>query len=122
MIESLLEARASGTLSRRIRLPTHPAPLVVDEIGHLPGSQDGAVLFFQLVNARHERASTALTANKGGEEWDAALGDDIMAAALIDRLLHHGHIVNIHGNSFRLRAHRRWLRSQSDQQPEGSAK
>ena len=78
---------------------THPAVLVVDEIGYLPVSRDSAVLFFQLVNARHERASTVLTSNKGFEEWGAVLGDEVMAAALIDRLLHHCHIVSIRGNS-----------------------
>ncbi len=84
LIESLTEAKAAGNLSRRLRVLTHPALLVVDEIGYLPVSQDGAVLFFQLINARHERASTVLTSNKGFEEWGGVLGDEIMAAALID--------------------------------------
>ncbi|MDE2850373.1 MAG: IS21-like element helper ATPase IstB [Acidobacteriota bacterium] len=105
LIESLTEARAAGNLSRRLRVLTHPALLVADEIGYLPITQDGAVLFFQLINARHERASTVLTSNKGFEEWGGVLGDEIMAAALIDRLLHHCHIVNIRGNSYRMRAH-----------------
>ena len=83
---------------------THPALLVVDEIGSLPISQGGAVLFFQLINARHERASTVLTSNKGFEEWGGVLGDESMAAALIDLLLH-CHIVNIRGNSYGMRAH-----------------
>ena len=61
LIDSLMDARAAGALSRRLRVLTHPALLVVDEIGYLPVSQDGAVLFFQLINARHERASTVLT-------------------------------------------------------------
>ena len=99
---------------------THPALLVVDEIGYLPVSQDGAVLFFQLINARHERASTVLTSNKGFEEWGHVLGDEVMAAALIDRLLHHCHIVNIRGNSYRMREHQHWLRTASDEQREGS--
>ena len=89
LIDSLTDARAAGALSRRLRVLTHPALLVVDEIGYLPVSQDGAVLFFQLINARHERASTVLTSNKGFEEWGHVLGDEVMAAALIDRLLHH---------------------------------
>ena len=55
----------------------------------ITAAQDGAVLFFQLINARHERASTVLTSNKGFEEWGSVLGDEVMAAALIDRLLHH---------------------------------
>ena len=100
-----MDAKAAGELSRRLRVLTHPALLVVDEIGYLPVSQDGAVLFFQLINARHERASTVLTANKGFEEWGHVLGDEVMAAALIDRLLHHCHIVNIRGNSYRMRQH-----------------
>ena len=84
LIESLMEAKAAGNLSRRLRVLTHPALLVVDEIGYLPVIQD--VLFFQLINARHERASTVLTSNKGFEEWGSVLGDEVMAAALIDRL------------------------------------
>ena len=77
----------------------------MDETGYLPVSQDGAILFLQLINARHERASTVLTSNKGFEEWGSAQGDEVMAAALIDRLLHHCHIVNVRGNSDRVRAH-----------------
>ena len=121
LIDSLMDARAAGELSRRLRVLTHPALLVVDEIGYLPVSQDGAVLFFQLINARHERASTVLTSNKGFEEWGHVLGDEIMAAALIDRLLHHCHIVNIRGNSYRMREHQHWLRSASDERREGVA-
>ena len=102
LIESLTEAKAAGNLSRRLRVLTHPALLVVDEIGYLPVNQDGAVLFFQLINARHEKASTVLTSNKGFEEWGGVLGDEVMAAALIDRLVHHCHIVNIRGNSYRM--------------------
>lgn len=68
-------------------------------------SQEGAVLFFQLINARYEHASTVLTSNKGFEDWGTILGDDIMAAALIDRLMHHCHVVNIRGNSYRMREH-----------------
>ena len=120
LIESLTEAKAAGNLSRRLRVLTHPALLVVDEIGYLPVSQDGAVLFFQLVNARHERASTVLTSNKGFEEWGGVLGDEIMAAALIDRLLHHCHIVNIRGNSYRMRAHQDLLRSASRESRQGA--
>ena len=121
LIESLTEAKAAGNLSRRLRVLTHPALLVVDEIGYLPVSQDGAVLFFQLINARHERASTVLTSNKGFEEWGGVLGDEIMAAALIDRLLHHCHIVNIRGNSYRMRAHQDLLRSRRQERREEPA-
>ncbi len=111
LIESLEHAKAAGQLSRRLRVLTHPALLVVDEIGYLPVSRDGAVLFFQLINARHERASTVLASNKGFEEWGAVLGDEVMAAALIDRLPHHCHIVNIRGNSCRMKHHQELRRS-----------
>ena len=74
-------------------------------------SRDVAVLLFQLINARHEHASTVLTSNKGFEEWGADLGDEVMAATLIDRLLYHCHIVNIRGNGYRMRKHQEMRRS-----------
>ena len=91
--------------ARRLRVLSHPALLVVDEIGYLPVNRDGAVLFFQLINTRYEHASTVLTSNKGFKDWGEILGDEVMAAALIDRLMHHCHVVNIRGNSYRMRAH-----------------
>ena len=102
---TLEEAKAADRLGHRLKTLTHPALLVVDEIGYLPVNQTGAMLFFQLINRRYERASTVLTSNKGFEEWGDVLGDEVMAAALIDRLLHHCHIVNIRGNSYRMRHH-----------------
>ena len=92
------------------RASTEPERLV-DEIGYLPINHAGAVLFFQLMNRRYERASTVLTSNKGFEEWGEVLGDEVMAAALIDRVLHHCHLVNIRGNSYRMRAHTDLYRS-----------
>ncbi len=63
------------------------------------------MLFFQVISRRYERASTVLTSNKGFEECGEIFGDEVMAAALIDRLVHHCHIVNIRGNSYRMRQH-----------------
>ena len=103
LITSLEEAKTAGQLGRRLKILTYPSLLVIDEIGYLPVSQTGAMLFFQLINRRYERASTVLTSNKGFE--DQILGDEVMAAALIDRLLHHCHIVNIRGSSYRMRKH-----------------
>jgi DNA replication protein DnaC len=115
LITSLEEAQAAGHLTRRLAVLTHPSLLVVDEIGYLPINHTGAVLFFQLMNRRYERASTVLTSNKGFEQWGDVLGDDVMAAALIDRVLHHCHLVNIRGNSYRMRAHTELYRAlQSD--------
>jgi len=105
LITSLEEAKAAGRLGHRLKILTHPSLLVVDEIGYLPISPAGAMLFFQLINRRYEHASTVLTSNKGFEDWGGVLGDEVMAAALIDRLLHHCHIVNIRGNSYRMRNH-----------------
>ena len=64
-----------------------------------------AVPFFQLINRRYGNASTVLTSNKGFEQWGRILGDEAMAAALLDRLLHRCHIVNIRRNSYRMRRH-----------------
>ena len=99
LIESLTEASAAGNLSRRPRVLTCPALLAVDKIGCLPVIQDGAVLLFQLINTRHERASTVPTSDRGIEEWGAVPGDEVVAAALIDRLVHHCHFVQDAGSS-----------------------
>ena len=71
------------------------------------------MLFFQLMARRYETASTVLTSNKPFDEWGEIFGDDLMAGALIDRLLHHCHIVNIRGNSYRMRHHQDLWRSLS---------
>jgi len=105
LITSLEEAQAAGRLSQRLKTLVFPSLLVVDEIGYLPISHTGAMLFFQLMSRRYERAATVLTSNKGFEEWGEIFGDAVMASALIDRLVHHCHIVNIRGNSYRMRQH-----------------
>jgi DNA replication protein DnaC len=105
LITSLEEAKAAGRFPQRLKVLTHPSLLIVDEIGYLPITQTGAMVFFQLMSRRYERASTVLTSNKSFEEWGEIFGDEVMAAALIDRLLHHCHIVNIRGNSYRMRQH-----------------
>ncbi|HUX20689.1 MAG TPA: IS21-like element helper ATPase IstB, partial [Spirochaetia bacterium] len=120
LVASLEEAQASGNFKRRLSVLTHPSLLVVDEIGYIPVSQTGAMLFFQLMSRRYEHASTVLTSNKGFDEWGQVLGDEVMAAALIDRIVHHCHIVNIRGNSLRMRHHAElWnsLNSDSEETP-----
>lgn len=83
-----------------------PSLMVIAEIGYLPITQNGAMLIFQLMSRRYEPASTVLTSNKDKdfEEWGEVLGDERMAVALIDRLVHHCHIVNIPGSSLRQHA------------------
>ena len=105
LITSLEEAQQAGRLTQRLKTLIFPSVLVVDEIGYLPISRTGAMLFFQLMSRRYETGATILTSNKGFEEWGEVFGDDVMAGALIDRLVHHCHIVNIRGNSYRLRQH-----------------
>lgn len=115
LITSLEQAQAAGRLTQRLATLIQPSLLVVDEIGYLPINHTGAVLFFQLMNRRYEHASTVLTSNKGFEEWGEVAGRQVMAAALIDRVLHHCHLVNIRGNSYRMREHTELYRAlQSD--------
>ena len=105
LITSLEDAQQAGHLQQRMKTLVFPSLLVVDEIGYLPVSRTGAMLFFQLMAKRYEHASTVLTSNKSFAEWGEIFGDEVMAAALIDRLVHHCHIVNIRGNSYRMRHH-----------------
>lgn len=105
IITSLAKAEREGQLPQRIRFLTRNALLVVDEIGYLPLTQGGANLFFQLINARYERGAMILTSNRGFKDWGEIFGDNVIAAALLDRLLHHAVVIQIDGNSYRLREH-----------------
>ena len=77
--------------------------LVVDEIGYLPLERQAANLLFALVARRYERGSIIVTSNRGFEAWGEILGDAMVAAALIDRLVHHAHMITLKGKSYRLR-------------------
>jgi len=99
----LTDAERQGRLRERLSFLRNPALLVVDEIGYLPIPDSGTNLFFQVVNARYERGSMILTSNKSFKEWGEVFGDPVAASAMLDRLLHHCHLVNIRGNSYRLR-------------------
>lgn len=104
LVLSLQEAERQGRLRERFTALRSPSLLIVDEIGYLPVSSGEANLFFQLVNLRYEKAPLVLTSNKSFKEWGDVFGDAVVAAAMLDRLLHHCHIVNIKGNSYRLRS------------------
>ncbi|OLD57352.1 MAG: transposase [Acidobacteria bacterium 13_1_40CM_2_64_6] len=120
LVTSLEEAQAASRLAQRLKTLTHPSLTIVDEIGYVPITRLGAMYFFQLMSRRYEHASTVLTSNKGFEQWGEILGDDVMASALIDRLVHHCHIINIRGNSYRMRDHaelRQALSPQLDDRP-----
>jgi len=105
IIASLLKAEREGQVAQRIQFLMRPALLIVDEVGYLPLAPGGANLFFQLVNARYERGAMILTSNRGFKEWGQVFGDNVVAAALLDRLLHHAVVIQIEGNSYRLREH-----------------
>jgi hypothetical protein len=81
--------------------------LIVDEFGVWPYDRTAATLLFALVSARYERGSLILTSNKGFAEWGDVLGDPVVATAILDRLLHHSHVLNIRGESYRLKEKRR---------------
>ncbi len=73
--------------------------LIVDEIGYIPFEAEAANLFFQLVSARYERASLIVTSNKPFGRWGEVFGDDEVAAAMIDRLVHHAEVISLKGES-----------------------
>lgn len=105
IIASLQKAEREGQLDQRIRFLARYALLIVDEVGFLPLAKGGANLFFQLVNVRYEKGSMILTSNRGFKDWGEIFGDNVIAAALLDRLLHHAVVIQIDGNSYRLREH-----------------
>lgn len=105
IVASLAKAEREGRLAERIRYLARNALLIVDEIGYLPVTPGGANLFFQLVNARYEKGALILTSNRGFSEWGEVFGDAVVAAALLDRLLHHAVVIQIEGSSYRLREH-----------------
>jgi len=102
-------ARAQGRLKEYFnRAVIGPRLLVVDELGYLPFGREEANLLFNVVAKRYERGSMVLTSNLPFAQWGSALADDqTLTAALLDRLLHHAHIVQISGESYRLRDKRR---------------
>ncbi len=77
--------------------------VVVDEVGYVPISRQEAHLFFQFISRRYERASTVITSNKSFTEWEEMFGDPVIATAMLDRLLHHCRVINIKGNSYRMK-------------------
>jgi DNA replication protein DnaC len=79
--------------------------LVADEVGYLPLSRAEANMVFQLVSRRYERGSIIVTSNKSFGEWGQVFGDDVLASAILDRLLHHCDVISINGPSYRLKDH-----------------
>lgn len=105
LVASMAKAEREGMLRERVRFLSRNSLLIVDEIGYLPVGSGGGNLFFQLVNACYERCAIILTSNRSFAEWGEVFGDHVVAAALLDRLLHHAVVVQIEGSSYRLREH-----------------
>lgn len=102
-IDRLEAAQHSNALDGELRRLERYGLLVVDEIGYLPLERQAANLLFALVARRYERGSIIVTSNRGFEAWGEILGDQMVAAALIDRLVHHAEIVTLKGKSYRLK-------------------
>jgi DNA replication protein DnaC len=102
-VARLAGAHHAGNLQAELtRLSRYPV-LVVDEVGYIPFEAEAANLFFQLVSARYERASLIVTSNKPFGRWGEVFGDDVVAAAMIDRLVHHAEVIALKGDSYRLK-------------------
>jgi DNA replication protein DnaC len=107
LIASLTRALTEGRLDDRLKVYTMPRLLIIDEIGYLPIDRAGANLFFQLISRRYERGPMILTSNQSFGSWGEVFGDRVIATAILDRLLHHSTIVNIKGESYRLKEKRK---------------
>ena len=97
--KDFLSSKLSYKLATYARFPL----MIVDEIGYLPLTREESNLFFQFVSSRYEKHDTIHTSNKSFSEWGEVLGDSVMASAVLDRILHHCNVVNIRGESYRLK-------------------
>ena len=106
LVAALTRAHQENRLEEKLKQLVQPKLLILDEIGYLPLDRLGANLFFQLVSRRYERGSILLTSNQSLTGWGQVFGDQIIATALLDRLLH-STIINIKGESYRLKEKRK---------------
>lgn len=115
MVHELIEARDEKRLLRLQRQLASYSLLIIDELGYVPLSQTGAELLFEVFSQRYERGSTIVTSNLPFDEWTSVFGSERLTGALLDRLTHHVHILEMNGDSYRL-AHskRRARRSKTD--------
>lgn len=107
LLQKLRNALQDGDLKRTFaRLCMHKL-MIVDEIGYLPLEKQDANLFFQLVSRRYEKGSIILTSNQPFRNWGTIFGDDVVASAILDRLLHHSTVISIKGESYRIKDRKR---------------
>jgi DNA replication protein DnaC len=105
LVDDLAKAKLMGHLGRELSKLGRIDLLVLDELGYMDLTKDSATLFFQLVSRRYERGSIILSTNRPFEEWGSLFKDNIIATAILDRLLHHSHVFYITGKSYRLKRH-----------------
>jgi len=105
LIQQLRKANEENRLENRLKNYSRYKLLIIDEIGYLPITKEESKLFFQLIDKRYEQKSTILTTNIGFGEWDEIFQDPVMANAILDRILHHAHVVSITGKSYRMKDH-----------------
>ena len=103
LVNELIEARAEKNLQRLISRYARVDLLILDELGYVPFSKEGAELLFQVLAERHEKGSVIITTNLGFADWTKVFGDSVMTAALLDRITHKAHIINCSWESYRLK-------------------
>ncbi|MFI1941261.1 ATP-binding protein [Streptomyces purpureus] len=103
MVRNLKTAEETGRLTSKLGTYLRPSVLVVDEVGYQPLERAEANLVFQVISKRYERGSIILTSNKTFSEWGQVFGDEVLATAILDRLLHHCDVISINGPSYRLK-------------------
>jgi DNA replication protein DnaC len=104
---ALSKAETEGQLAERLAFYAKPKLLVVDELGYLPFEKRSAHLFFQLIARRYEKGAMIITTNQVVTQWGTVFGDEVLAAAILDRLLHHSFTLMIQGESYRLKQKRK---------------
>jgi DNA replication protein DnaC len=103
LTNELIAARQSNTLADYLERESRIELLIIDEIGYLDIQMESASLFFRLISKRYEKSSTIITSNKPFEEWADIFGDEVIATAILDRLLHHSYPFLINGDSYRMK-------------------
>ena len=113
LIQQLKKALAENRLETRLKHFSKYKVLIIDEIGYLPIDTDAANLFFQLISKRYEKHCTIITTNSNFSKWSDIFGSAAIANAILDRLLHHSHIISIKGPSCRLKSKLKYLDASS---------
>ncbi len=114
LLDRLVQAQAENRMRRKMSHLRKCRLLILDEIGYRSLDRQATTCLFQLISARYERGSMILTSNKSYGEWGSIFQDNVIASAILDRLLHHSHTINIKGESYRLREKRKagvWTQS-----------